>query len=134
MGNADFIGKSDPYCVCDIPGRPDASATTKVINDNLNPEWNHEAEIKGYHLEDALTFTVKDKDPLKSDDLLGTATLTCEQFIEAGFEGELQLSNAGNTEASLKIKIDIGEKSNPEYAEEPQPVLETKTAPTGLCC
>lgn len=131
LRNADFIGKSDPYCVCDIPGKPDASVTTEVISNNLNPEWNHEAEIKGYRIEDALTFTVKDKDHLKSDDLLGMATLTCEQFIEAGFEGELQLSNAGSTEAFLKIKIDIGEKPRPEDAAEP--VLETKTAPTGLC-
>jgi len=141
LRNADFIGKSDPYCICDIPGRTDVSMMTQVIENNLNPEWNHEAEIMGYRVEDDLTFTVKDKDTLKSDDVLGMVTLTCEQFIEAGFEGELQLSNAGNTEAFLKVKIEIGEKVEPEPEQvepapilKPEPILETKSAPTGLCC
>merc|ERR1712060_1037991 len=101
--------------------------------------WNHEAELMSYRVEDDLAFTVKDKDPLKSDDVLGMVTLPCEQFIEAGFEGELQLTHSGNTEAFLKIKVEIGEKVNAE-PEEPipgtntEPILEAKAAPTGLCC
>jgi len=142
LRNADFIGKSDPYCICDIPGRSDVSMMTEVIENNLNPEWNHEAEIINYRIEDDLTFTVKDKDSFKSDDLLGVVTLACEKFIETGFEGELQLTNAGNTEAFLKIKVEIGEKVKAEPEEplpavkpEPiEPIVETKVAPKGLCC
>merc|ERR1711920_985854 len=87
-------------------------------------------------------FIVKDKDPAKQDDVLGMATLTCEQFTEAGFEGELQLSNAGSTEAFLKVRVEIGEKVKPEpeqvagptHASRPEPILESKAAPIGLCC
>merc|ERR1712060_842894 len=123
------------YCICNIPGNADVSIMTEVIENNLNPEWNHETEIIGYRVEDDLTFTVKDKDTLKSDDDLGKVTLLCEQFIEAGFEGELQLANAGSTEAFLKIRVEIGEKVNAEPEEkQPEPILETKAAPTGLCC
>merc|ERR1719361_392921 len=126
LRNADLIGKSDPYCMCSIPGKPEVSIMTRVIENNLNPEWNHEAELTGYRVEDDLTFTVKDKDPSKQDDVLGNVTLTCEQFIEAGFEGELQLENAGNTESFLKIKIEIGEKAmpEPEPVGEPEPDVE----------
>merc|ERR1712207_74729 len=91
----------------------------------------------GYRVEDDLAFIVKDKDPVKQDDVLGMATLTCEQFTEAGFEGELQLSNAGSTEAFLKVRVEIGEKVKPEpeqvagptHASRPEPILETKAAP-----
>merc|ERR1712062_194845 len=58
LRNADYMGKSDPYCICEISGKPDVSMMTEVIENNLNPEWNHETEIIGYRIPDNLTFTV----------------------------------------------------------------------------
>jgi Ca2+-dependent lipid-binding protein len=41
--NTDFIGKSDPYVVLYV--RPMFKVKTKVIDDNLNPEWNETFEV-----------------------------------------------------------------------------------------
>jgi len=139
LRNADFVGKSDPYCICEIPGRPGSKIETTAINEQLSPEWNHEAQVIGYKVEDSLTFTVRDKDPIKPDDVLGSATLTTEQFLDAGFDGELKLSNAGDgVEAFLQIKITVGEKAAEEEVAEQTEVpadVETKVAPqTGPWC
>jgi Ca2+-dependent lipid-binding protein len=41
--NADLVGKSDPYVVLYV--RPMFKVKTKVIDDNLNPEWNETFEV-----------------------------------------------------------------------------------------
>lgn len=41
--NTDLIGKSDPYVVLYV--RPMFKVKTKVIDDNLNPEWNETFEV-----------------------------------------------------------------------------------------
>merc|ERR1712048_684074 len=120
LRNADWVGKSDPYCICEIPGKSYSKFLTEVVNNCLNPEWNHEADVSGYAIEDPLTFTVKDKDPMKKDDALGSITLMSDQFLASGFEGELQLSGAGTgAEAFLRVKVIV----NPEP--EPAPARET---------
>lgn len=43
LPNADVIGKSDPYVVLYI--RPMFKVKTKVIDNNLNPEWNETFEV-----------------------------------------------------------------------------------------
>merc|ERR1712217_877879 len=56
---------------------------------------------------DALKFTVYDSDPLKGDDVLGTVTMTSENFYPQGLAGEVLLDNAGkNVEAFLMINIE----------------------------
>jgi len=122
LRNSDWVGKSDPYCICEIPGKPSSRIETSVINDALRPEWNLEAELVGYKIQDPLQFTVKDKDPLKPDDILGTVTLPGEKFLEAGFDGELLLTETTNAvESLLKVKIQVGEtaRDNDENAASP---------------
>jgi len=104
-----FIGQgtSDPYCVCAIQRQPKLSrVTTPTIMNNVNPLWNHEAEIPNWTPGDALVFNVYDKDWGKSDDFLGTATLESERFFPSGFDGEVPLEQAGKgIKAFLKLKI-----------------------------
>merc|ERR1712176_279863 len=94
LRNADWVGKSDPYCICEVAGKQDVKFMTPSVDDNLNPKWNHEGEVTGYQAPDALTFTVKDKDPLKPDDILGTVSLPYDSFKD-GYEGELNLTQTG---------------------------------------
>jgi len=99
-------GKSDPYCICEVLARPDATKVeTPVINDTCNPTWDHEAEITGFQPGDVLVFKVYDKDVGKSD-FLGTVSLESEKFYPGGFEGEVPLADGGKgIEAFLKLKI-----------------------------
>merc|ERR1719215_921110 len=51
-----LAGKSDPYVICNIPGKKKATMQTPVIKDNLNPVWNHTDTIHDYAPEDSLEF------------------------------------------------------------------------------
>merc|ERR1719410_2815743 len=109
LRDADWLpgsGKSDPYCVCEIAGKPrEAKLTTKVINDNLDPVWEHHGELPGYRPGDTLVFRVYDKDVAKSDSL-GLLHLESAKFYPQGFEGELPLADAGKgIKAYLKLRI-----------------------------
>jgi len=109
LRDADWVpgaGKSDPYCVCEIAGKPrEAKVQTKVINDTLDPVWEHQAELPGFRQGDTLVFKVWDKDLGKSD-FLGELHLESAQFCPHGFDGELLLANAGRgIKAYLKLKI-----------------------------
>merc|ERR1712137_291396 len=69
-----------------------------------------EAQVTGYQAPDTLTFTVKDKDPLKSDDILGCVSLPYDSF-KNGYEGELKLTQTGEgITSSLFVNVAIGEK------------------------
>jgi len=110
LRDADWLpgaGKSDPYCICEIQGKPHAAKIeTEVINDNLDPVWNHEALLAGYTPGDSLVFHIYDKDWGKKDDFLGTCVLAGDRINPPGFEGELRLTDAGKgVEAFLKIKL-----------------------------
>jgi len=112
LRNADWVGKSDPYCICEVVGKEDVKFATPSVDDNLNPQWSHEAELVGYQVLDGLTFTVKDKDPVKPDDILGSVTLPYESFRN-GFDGELQLTGtAEGITSTLQLKVEMGDKAD----------------------
>lgn len=97
LRDADWLpggGKSDPYAVVEIQGKRHSRFQTGVINDTLDPVWNVEGDVPGYEPGDNVVVSIFDKDPTKGDDLLGTVTLTTEQFA-AGLVGEVKLDNAG---------------------------------------
>lgn len=87
LRNADMSligGKSDPYCLVEIPGRanhPKFKFTTKVVNNDLDPTWDETATIQQYMPGDSLKFVVYDSDPLKPDDILGECTLSPEDIL-----------------------------------------------------
>eukprot|EP00419_Tripos_fusus_P029087 CAMPEP_0172700706 /NCGR_PEP_ID=MMETSP1074-20121228/31099_1 /TAXON_ID=2916 /ORGANISM="Ceratium fusus, Strain PA161109" /LENGTH=1116 /DNA_ID=CAMNT_0013522133 /DNA_START=152 /DNA_END=3500 /DNA_ORIENTATION=+ len=110
LRNADWLpgtGKSDPYCVCEVEGRPEIpKVQTGVINDDLDPIWDFDAEIHGFNPGDSLAFHVYDKDWGKKDDFLGTLTLRSEVFYPDGYEGECILQDAGaGIDARLMLRI-----------------------------
>lgn len=112
LRNADSIGKSDPYCACEVPGKPWARFETNVIQDDLNPQWNEEHVIHDYVRGDALDFSVWDSDDGnfvdQEPELLGKTTLFSQQFFPNGFEGDLGMSDAGKSvRASLRIKVTV---------------------------
>jgi len=107
--NADGIlaGKSDPYVIVEVPGQPEMKFQTPVINNNLNPEWNHIGEIHGFMDGDELQFTVMDSDTWpKKDQPLGKATLTVQDFYPDGLHAELQLAES-KTSATLTVQIAV---------------------------
>merc|ERR1719401_828396 len=78
LRDADWLpggGKSDPYVVVEVPGKPHATWKTQVINGNTNPVWNATHHLAHWAPGDQLVFTVYDSDPMKGDDVLGKAVL-----------------------------------------------------------
>lgn len=113
---ADFSltgGKSDPYCTCEIVGRPYGQIKTSVIKKCLDPEWNYEGDLDNCRPGERLQFCVYDYDLVGNDDLLGRTTLEYDQFSE-GFEGTIALQETGKKEAFLAIKIDVLSENRPE--------------------
>jgi len=97
---------SDPYCHCEVEGKPHTRQTTSVIDKNLNPEWNQVFIFEDYESGDALNFEVWDKDyvPLKSDDPLGKARLDAKK-VKRNFEGEIPLEDVEDPEKQGKSRI-----------------------------
>jgi hypothetical protein len=96
-------GKSDPYCICELQGKPSATKIqTDVVYHDLDPTWNHEATLTDHVMGDSLVFKVYDVDYV----CLGSLVLPSEKFHPDGFEGELPLDEAGEgVAAALRLKI-----------------------------
>jgi len=110
--NADgfLAGKSDPYCICMIPEKPDCKFQTSVIPNCLDPEWNHPGRIEGFQAGDSLEFQVWDSDTFpKPDQLLGKVVLTAEDFAanSGSLMGVLQLTGglSGDEHGTLEICV-----------------------------
>jgi len=102
LTNQEFMmGTSDPYCVCSIPG---AEFKTKEIDNNLNPEWNHDGELD-WDGEVDITFTVKDSNNYRADKPMGECILTVAQVLN-GFSGELALHLDGKETGKLKLVVE----------------------------
>lgn len=111
LRNSDWMplsGQSDPYCICEVPGMPEAKFRTMTVKDDLNPVWNHVHEIKGYDVTsgEPLLFTVSDEDMVKKANILGRAYLTADKFLPNGYEGDLPLADAGKgIKATLRVSV-----------------------------
>jgi hypothetical protein len=139
LRNADFVpgsGKSDPYCVCEVKRKPQLKFQTPVIDDMLNPTWDHQDRFEKFSAGDSLVFTVFDKDVVGSD-LLGDATLERGTF-EHGFEGDLPLDGKGKgPSASLRVRVEALVAIEQEAIEVPilEPASEgAAPAPKGFFC
>jgi len=103
--------KSDLYVTCEVisGGSTVRNFETKVVwNGRPDPTWNEDFSLTDYIPEctDRLLFKVlgKETQPLKSDELIGSATLNGSQLYPTGFDGELYLT--GET-ASGKLRLKI---------------------------
>jgi len=104
LRKADFMGKSDPYVVVQVPNRMQTKVETHVKSGDLNPVWNCEFEVPGYKQGEDLVFKVLDKDPV-SFDILGVITFPATSFQETGFDGEVLLEEAKGSKPYLKVSI-----------------------------
>jgi len=102
-------GKSDPYCTCEILGKPHTKFSTKVMSDSLDPVWNEVRTIAEYEEHDVIKLIVYDRDMgQKPDDVLGVASLKKSMMYPNGFEGEVDLHDGRKSNgASLKIKVSV---------------------------
>jgi hypothetical protein len=118
LRRADLNGSSDPFCICEVLGRPESSVSTRWINKTLTPEWNESFELPLYHFHDSLHFTIRDHDEPSTgccqffddgDDVLGSVILKSSQIHPNGFDGELHLKHAGryHKNAWVKVKVEI---------------------------
>jgi len=99
-------GVSDPYCTCEIAGKPHSKIKTHLVKDKLEPYWDYQGEVQDFEDGDCLTFSVWDFDQGDTDDFLGKVTLNSSQFYPGGFDGEVQLEDVGEDIRSyLRIQI-----------------------------
>jgi len=109
LKKAHALGGSDPYVICEVPGKG-ALGRTRVLNNTQKPVWNHELDTK-YIPGDKLKFTVWDEDSMTQSDLLGHTVLNPDRFYPGGFRGQLALKDGSNaTKATLEIMIDVVEQ------------------------
>jgi len=103
-------GKSDPYVICQIKEKTGKTASfqTPVINDDLNPFWNHKGQVAGLEKDCVLEFQVWDKDWINSE-LLGKAEIPAAEIYEQrseDFVRELRIiGEKGEDGGKLKVKL-----------------------------
>jgi len=105
------VDKSDPYCVCEFVGKPETQTSTDIVNDCLDPVWDHLAFMGPYERGDSLLINIYDYDPgaetLGGDDSLGTLTLLVEDVLATSGPAEYKLNNAGSgATAFVTLEID----------------------------
>jgi len=106
LRNADWMpgsGKSDCFCTVSLLGKEEELYKTKVMNNTLTPVWNEETEVE-VATGESLEFRVYDAD-VASRDFLGKVKLDSASFEKSGFNGELELEEAGKDQAYLKLKV-----------------------------
>jgi len=147
---ADNNGKSDPFLIFHIAGKPSSRAQTKIVAKSLDPVWNETFDGKYcYDDGDRLMFEVRDYDgKVTKPELLGRCILANEAFAKiGGFSGEIPLVDVargtvpapGGKAYTPKIKVTVTladmmpppeEAAPAEAAEAPAEVqLETAIGP-----
>merc|ERR1712113_782279 len=113
------MGLSDPFCVCEVPDKPQLRFETAFVSNDLNPVWNHTVDLIDFSSIDSLSFSVWDKDLQGKSDLLGKVSLMPDRFVPAGFDGDLELEDRAHEKApaTLKVKIEVI-RSSSESVEE----------------
>jgi len=109
---------SDPYCVCEVMGKPYSRFRTHTIQKTLVPTWGYKHRLRGYAEGDSLKFTVYDEDWVSQDDELGYVVLKGEEFHRDGFSGERRLITGNDAVESFIQGGMEGEKASDEEAEE----------------
>lgn len=105
LRNADWLGVSDPYCICSIRGK-DWSCRTPAERGTLDPEWKFFSPVVGYEEGDVLEFTIWDENTARRDVVLGRASIESKKFHKYGWKGDLLLTDTGHDKvANLKVKI-----------------------------
>jgi hypothetical protein len=120
-------GKSDPFCVAEVPGKSLSLVRSKVIFKSLNPSWEEEDELFGFQRGDDIKFTVYEYDKGNASEancsILGQATLKSDQFFPDGVKHkELKLQFTKNYDSRLNVSLDVFVPAKPKE-ESPDPGL-----------
>jgi len=108
----DIGGSSDPYCICELAGKPRTRVRTPTIVKNLSPVWNFDVEFEHFTEDDAIKFCIYDADDLKADDFMANHSIHIKDLLHGGRSQELLLTSAkAGTKATLKIEI-VSDLSN----------------------
>mmetsp|Transcript_66997 Transcript_66997/g.160534 ORF Transcript_66997/g.160534 Transcript_66997/m.160534 type:complete len:872 (+) Transcript_66997:136-2751(+) len=103
-------GSSDPYCTCQIFGKPESRFKTDIIYRCRAPYWEHSQDLE-YDVGDDLLFQVWDYDLGKTHDFLGRVILKYDEYCKNGFSGELNLREAsgapGTSGAVLHVDVRV---------------------------
>jgi len=95
---ADRNGLSDPYCVCEVLGKPRTKRQTTTAYRTLNPTWNESLAIEDFTFDDNIGFKVYDKDMADADDLLGSIVIKGEKL-----ESEIAISDTFDLKESAEF-------------------------------
>lgn len=108
LRDADWYGKSDPYCTCKIDSKS-MFHRTHAVDGTSNPEWNSTTSFVGVDDDDLMRFDVYDSDsgvPGNNDDFLGWVEISCKEFMGGFFHKALDLKDDGKgISATLTIRV-----------------------------
>uniref|UniRef100_A0A0D6R0C9 Uncharacterized protein n=1 Tax=Araucaria cunninghamii TaxID=56994 RepID=A0A0D6R0C9_ARACU len=100
----DLMGKADPYVVLSMK-KTDAKKKTRVINKNLNPEWNQTFDFMVEDaMHDMLILEVWDHD-MFSKDFMGKCAFTLTKVLHEGeYDAEIPLDGVKSGRIFLHLK------------------------------
>jgi len=107
--SADFLGKSDPYCIVKMGG--DVEQRTQIINQELNPKWNKSFVFWTHELQH-FQFELRDWDQAGVHDFLGNADVSrsmLESMVEqhGAFKGVLDLQGVKSGKVDVEIILRV---------------------------
>lgn len=90
-------GEPDTFCTCLPIGasrQVSRRIQTRVVRGSVEPQWKHEAEVVEYEPGVPLQFAIWAKTAVgeAEPDLVAKVTLRSEQFVAAGFAGEVAMT------------------------------------------
>lgn len=102
-----LAGKSDPYVICQVPGCKEKKFQTRVIDNDLDPVWDHRGIIENVLEGEPLEFEVWDKDTFPNpDDFLGKVVIPSNDFLHQVFDGEVMLQESPAPGATITLRIE----------------------------
>merc|ERR1719203_2530445 len=91
-------GTSDPYVIVKLGSSK--LFETKVVQETLDPVWDHLAEEVSWDEKSGMTFELWDKNNVTMDRSMGTAVLSSKQ-VSDGFVGDLRVDPQGTLSISV---------------------------------
>jgi len=104
LKKTDFIGKSDPYAICEVgPHR----FTTRTCKNTRNPTWFEEFVFEHVQQHDTLLVSLWDRDRLTADDFMGEVRLNGASLVPSEKWHRLcpRVGRGERVEGEVKLKI-----------------------------
>ncbi|PVV02756.1 hypothetical protein BB560_002780 [Smittium megazygosporum] len=107
LPKADTFGKSDPYVLFSVPGKPDHVLKSTRKEGTLNPVWNETLILFIFSEEDDINFDIYDWNQVGKDDFLGSAKMSMKELLdnEGQVESTLPLKNKAKNAGDLSVKV-----------------------------